>query len=237
MTFQEWLSNILNSRAKELEKTIREMLNSDHLARMIYEHPLIASLYRPSKNPQKLGRLPSYIPSTKFASALFELVVNAGKDTSPLQDLTAEIDASLAASLEDPGQLTFALNDWQTIVDTGKQVAMSGLGQAAVDSLKMQISAFGRKYPEIQPTLDEVLPQAYGFYQDFFDEERTIAPAGTEVDLGMRQFRLGLMILGATNPRLKAALTALLRDAQVTLLEGEAAVTRMRAQIEVLVQR
>ncbi len=232
MTIQEWIANVLNTRANVLEKTIGEMLNSNSLARRFYNHPLITSLYRPAKKANQKGRLPSYIPPAKFASALFELVVSAGTDTSPLRKLTATIDQHLAASLENQEQLKLALEDWQTILDTGDQVVKSGLGQAAVDTLKVQIQAFGRKYPEIQPTLDEVIPQAYAFYKEFFDEERTMAPAGTEVDLGMRQFRLGLKMIGGANPRLKGGLSALLRDAQVTLLEGEQAVAAARKQFE-----
>jgi hypothetical protein len=88
MTLQEWLANVRNSRAKDLERTIREMLNSKQLARQLYDHPLIASLYRPSKSPRKKARLPSYLPPEKFAAALFELIVGAGTDVSPLKALT-----------------------------------------------------------------------------------------------------------------------------------------------------
>src|SRR5512141_3129970 len=92
MTMQEWLANVRNSRARELERTIREMLNSKQMAHQLYDHPLIASLYRPSKSPRKKVRLPSYLPPEKFAAALFELIVNAGTDTSPLKALTGQID-------------------------------------------------------------------------------------------------------------------------------------------------
>ncbi len=78
MTIQEWIENILNGRAKDLENAIREMLNSRELAKNLYEHPLISSLYSAPQNPRKKPRLPSYIPPNKFASALFELVVKAG---------------------------------------------------------------------------------------------------------------------------------------------------------------
>jgi hypothetical protein len=232
MTMQEWLSNVLNSRAKELERTISEMLNSKRLARQLYDHPLIASLYRPSRNPKKKARLPSYLPADKFASALVEIIISAGIDTSPLKGMTAQIDAHLADSLESQEQLKQALNEWQAILMTAKQVASTGVGQAAVDTLKLQIDAFGRKYPEIQPTLEELLPPAYAFYQDFFDEERTLAPAGTDVDQSMRQFRLGLKMIGTYNARLKASLTALMREAKVNLLEGEQAAAKMREQIQ-----
>ncbi len=232
MTLQEWLANVMNSRARDLERTVAEMLNSKRLARQLYDHPLIACLYRPSRNPKKKARLPSYLPADKFASALFELVSNMGTDTSPLKALTGQIDAKLAASLEDQSQLTPALNDWQAILETAKQVSSTGVGPAALDSLKMQVVAFGRKYPEIQPTLEELLPPAFAIYKDFFDEERTMVPTGTEVDLSMRQFRLGLRMLGTTNARLKAALTALMKEAKVNLLPGEQAAAKTKEQIQ-----
>ena len=72
----------------------------------------------------------------------------AGTEASPIKNLTGQIDAQLAASLDDPKQLKLALDDWQTILETGKQVAMSGTGQAAVDTLKAQVQVFGNKYPE-----------------------------------------------------------------------------------------
>ncbi len=232
MTLQEWLGNVLNSRARDLEKTIVEMLNSRAMTKQLYNHPLISSLYRGSQNPNKKARLPSYLPPAKFASALFDLIVSAGTNISPLKNVTGHINTALASSLESPEQLKQALNEWQTIVDTGKQIAVSGIGQPAVDTLKLQIQAFGRKYPEIQSTLDEVIPPVLTFYKEFLDDERSLAPAGTEVDLGMRQFRLGLKMIGGPNPRLKAALSALLRDGQVSLLSGSQAVAKTQQQIE-----
>ena len=43
MTIQEWIGNVLNERAKDLEQNIQEMLNSDDLTKQIYDHPLITS--------------------------------------------------------------------------------------------------------------------------------------------------------------------------------------------------
>ena len=232
MTIQEWIGNVLNMRAKDLEQNLQEMLNSDELTKQIYEHPLITSLYHPAKRARQKPRLPAYMPAGKFASALFDIVIKAGTDSSPIKNLTGDIGAQLAASLDDPSQLKLALDDWKTILETAKQIAASGAGQTAVDTLKVQIQAYGTKYPEVQPTLDQALPQAYAFYQDFLDEERTAAPAGTEVDFAMRQFRLGLKIVGGTNPKLKDTLTALLRNSQLTLQEGEQSVLKARLQFE-----
>ena len=78
MTLQEWVGNALKWRANALEENIREMLNSGELTRQLYNHPLIASLYHPSKKAGKKARFPAYIPAEKFSAALFELIVDAG---------------------------------------------------------------------------------------------------------------------------------------------------------------
>ena len=51
MSLQEWLGNALNLRAKEMEKVIAQMLNSDDLTRQFYAHPLIADLYKQPGTP------------------------------------------------------------------------------------------------------------------------------------------------------------------------------------------
>ncbi len=66
MSLQEWLGNILNSRAKEMEKAIAQMLSSEDLTRQFYEHPLIANLYAASQKTGKKARLPSYIPASQI---------------------------------------------------------------------------------------------------------------------------------------------------------------------------
>jgi len=42
-----------NTRAKELEKTIAQMLSSADMTSQFYDHPLIANLYEPSNIPVK----------------------------------------------------------------------------------------------------------------------------------------------------------------------------------------
>ncbi len=232
MTMQEWVGNLFNMRARDLEKAIRTMLFSNSLAKQIYSHPLIASLYNSSRNPKRKVRLPSYLPPAKFAAALFDIVTEEGKEASPLDKISEKVDAALASSIEDTNQLKLALDDWQAILETGRHIAASGLGEPAVDTLKVQVQAFGKKYPEVQEALDENMPHAYAFYEDFFEEERNSTPAGTEVDSSMRQFRLGLKMLGETNARLRNTLTVLLRSAQTKNAEGEEAVARAQSQIE-----
>lgn len=88
---QEALEGILKSRAKDLERGIRELLRDPDgsKAEKLFEHPLLFSLFCGSYDKTKLkdhrfssgsymrfsGRnLPSYIPAANFAGAVLDLV-------------------------------------------------------------------------------------------------------------------------------------------------------------------
>ncbi len=70
---QEWISTALAWRAQNLERTIRNMLQNEQLARAFYNHPLIQSMMEPGKE-----RKPSYIPASTFATVMMDLFINAG---------------------------------------------------------------------------------------------------------------------------------------------------------------
>jgi hypothetical protein len=97
---RESIESRLKSRALHLERGIRELLrdaNSTELARKVYQHPLVSSLYRGDYSPAagtraefrglgwlwatmrswlpkgKPTNLPSYIPARNFALALLDL--------------------------------------------------------------------------------------------------------------------------------------------------------------------
>ena len=55
MQLQEWLSGINHTRSKALEKAIEHLLNSQILAQIFYENPLILSLSN-SVNEKEIGR-------------------------------------------------------------------------------------------------------------------------------------------------------------------------------------
>ncbi len=237
MTLQEWIGNLFKWRANDLEKNIQQMLNKTDLAKEVYNHPLIASLYSPPKKENKNPRLPSYIPSGKFASALFDVILKAGTDESPVKAFTSEIGRQLQV-MRDPAQQQVAQEDWDTVLATVKQVAASGAGQNAVDTLKSQVQGYGAKYPELQGAVDLLLPQIDQYYKDFQAEQRTAEP---EADLTMRQFRLGLKALAYAGDRdpakgdkkkLKETIEAIMRSAQLSAEKGEAAVAKAREEFE-----
>src|SRR5215217_1777569 len=101
---QELIQSVLKTRSAQLEKGIRELLHDPGgigLAKSLYQHPLIAGLYKGVYDPtsnQFLRRyhLPSYIPARSFAVALLDLVAR-GRD---LGDDSAAAAAAPPISLE-----------------------------------------------------------------------------------------------------------------------------------------
>ncbi len=91
------------TRAAYLERGIRELLHDpdgDGLAKSVYEHPLIYSLYYSAYAPGRRrgrpgileggGALPSYIPAGNFASALMDIAAR-GPDPLVASDPSAPV--------------------------------------------------------------------------------------------------------------------------------------------------
>jgi hypothetical protein len=231
MSLQEWLSNLLNSRAKEMEKVIAQMLSSADMTRQFYQYPLITNLYQSSKETGKKPRLPSYIPAAKFGATLFSLVVQAGTDHSPVREMTDEINRQLA-SIKSPEQQKLAKADWDAILETARNLAASNLGGAALDSLKLQMQIYGEKYPEVKPGLDDLIPEVDAYYGQFVQEQHAVVESGADAGLAMRQFRLGLLGLQKTNPQLSDSVTAIVKQAEGYALRADQMVATARVNME-----
>lgn len=79
-TLEAWLKH----RSIDLDRGVRQLLadpNGVGLARQLYQHPLIASLFRGHYDPASVRNLPSYIPSRHFALALMDLVLPSQPST------------------------------------------------------------------------------------------------------------------------------------------------------------
>jgi hypothetical protein len=231
MSLQEWMGNLVNLRAKDLEHAIVQMLSSQDLTRRFYKYPLIANLYKLPKKPGQKGRLPSYIPANKFSATLFELVIQAGMANSPVQSMTGEIEGQIA-SMESPEQQNLARDDWEAILETAGNVSAAGLGTAALDSLKFQVQAFGEKYPELGLSIDTLITRLDANYRKFVEEQRLVQESGANSGLAMRQFHLGMVALEETNPPLKESINAVVRQADVSVMSGEQAASVTRVNLE-----
>lgn len=106
-TVNETIAGITGRRADLLEKGIGSLLGDDpDLKKKLLDHPLITSL------APKKGSMPSYVPASKFALALMDIVTGSGKDTGDAQALSAGIQTipnpplrtSLSAVLADANQ-------------------------------------------------------------------------------------------------------------------------------------
>ena len=81
-SIREAVESVVKSRAVHLERGIRELLDDPDgtgLAKQLYEHPLVQSLYRGRFKEQakrfRGATLPTYIPAGQFAAALLDLTV------------------------------------------------------------------------------------------------------------------------------------------------------------------
>jgi len=229
--FQEWICTLLAWRATDLQDAIRQMLASDELTAAFYQHPLIANLYRPSKKAGKSPRLPSYIPGNKFALALLDLVSQVGLAASPIGELTAQINAQLEV-LDNPDLKKLAQNDWKGVIQTADQIAGSPNPESALDSLREQITAYGGKYPEVQPVLDALMPQLSDYYQQYLAELRAAPTNDTTQQNSMRAMRMGVASLGTKSPDLKDSLAAVMRSAEAYAGEAEQTIATTRIGIE-----
>ena len=81
MYLQEMIAAKLRWRQKMLETSIRNILVDSAFADQFYNHPLIRSLYSGSAGSSK----PSYIPSSKFALALMDILMASGSEASLIQ--------------------------------------------------------------------------------------------------------------------------------------------------------
>ncbi len=84
---REFIENFMKSRSKDLERGIKELLQEGKgnavLTAKLYDHPLIASLYKGGYS-DKTRDLPSYIPRQNFSSAILDIVAKASETGSPL---------------------------------------------------------------------------------------------------------------------------------------------------------
>jgi hypothetical protein len=83
---QNRIGELLNWRADYLEKSIFSMLKDKTLVEKFYNHPLILELAKKDKEGKALvdkkgkAKRPDYIPIPIFATAAFEVIMNAGKE-------------------------------------------------------------------------------------------------------------------------------------------------------------
>jgi len=110
MEGQNRIGNLLNWRANYLEKSILNMLKDRTLVEKFYNHPLVLELALKDKEGKtakdKMGRIkrPEYIPNPIFATAAFEVIMNAGKGGADVPVDTMSIE-QMKASMNSLGEI------------------------------------------------------------------------------------------------------------------------------------
>ena len=156
---REGIEAMLKARATHLERGLRELLNDPGgtgIASAVYAHPLICGLFQGAYDPRKIkngwmphgSRLPSYIPSANFATALLDIVARG-----------ADVDAaSAAASTSTPITLDSVRKQISTIQNPPVQRALLvALDTAQGDLQKAQAN--------IEAWYDSAMDRVSGWYK------------------------------------------------------------------------
>jgi|GEM_PF-809760 len=241
MYIQEWLGARLRWRSNMLEKHIRNFLADPALADQFYEHPLIKSLHT-GDNEANLRR-PSYIPSRMFSLALFDILVNAGKRPSILQQEIQKLRSSIEKLKKD--EKARAEAQFRLVLAAARKAVNTRAGEAAIegamDNTRAELEKLGSFNPLLQEAVGQVFSRVEVTARDV-DEilagiEITRKPPAGEGDQDgefstFEQVREGVAILGATNPQLKQALESLLLGMEEYAAKGESALSMARQSVE-----
>ena len=88
---QNWIGQLLDTRAKFLEQAILDMFKGEKsLVDQFYDHPFIKELCKLDKNG-KIIKKPDYIPNEVFGKAAMEVLMSAGKsgnETPPIEAMS-----------------------------------------------------------------------------------------------------------------------------------------------------
>ena len=132
MQMNEWFFR--KRRANELFKTIKLMLGSDELTRAFYKHPLIAGIYTNARG--RIKSLPDYITDSDFTTVLFDLIMKAGSEDSPLLNVFGDIFAEID-KIQNSEHKKLAKSDWSAIVEVIRGLAGTPIGQAALAFVRL----------------------------------------------------------------------------------------------------
>lgn len=225
--FVEWIAGWRKWRANDLERTIRSILSDPDikakvdqdalvLADQLYAHPLIASLAQP-------GSKPSYIPASKFALALFDVITTAGTDSSTIGRARVgleQIKVQLLALLP--------------------QAGIDEL-QALIDQLQGLIETASTAHQTVETIAALPLPPALGDELNGFLKRYNITPSGfsalaqsTSLDseVVFAQVLGGAARLSALRPELAQIITNLSSSLDLSLSQGETRLAAARRNVE-----
>lgn len=249
MQLQEWIANWLKWRSTDLEKAIRMMLADTDLAREFYNHQLIRGLSkkpgwgrrtwqqvtnffrrRAGKPSISLEERPSYIPSADFSTVVFDLVIQAGNEASPVKAAFTKFDQALeslksdAINLKDKEDLKEAL---MFLAEEARAVATSNIGRDSIDAIKAKIRTLVKK-EALKEGVEVLIENLDEYYQRLLEEGREFK----NEDRTLQRLRYGLVAIGMNNPKLQQSLRSLLIGVEETATDTEKAIKLVRQNVE-----
>jgi hypothetical protein len=241
MYIQEWFGTQLRWRSNMLEAYISNMLTDPALADQFYDHPLIKSLHTGEGDDM---RRPAYIPARMFTMTLFDIVINAGKKTSILQQEVFKLRSTMDKLKKD--EKARANAQFKLVLAAARKALNTKTGEAALENavanIKLELEILGKINPLLQEAVEQTLSKVDITAQDVdtilkgIDDARKQSAEKAGVETGdsstMEQLRDGIAILSATNPQLKQALESLLLGVEEYGSRGENALAMARQNVE-----
>jgi hypothetical protein len=121
------------------------------LGEQFYNHPLVRHLSLDINQ-----RKPSYIPTSQFAEVMLDLIVDAGKETSPIRhsaDLAEQAVQGLEQSLKD--SITWQFNE---LVDAAQRaLTQRVVDDEALKRLRTHALRLRDEYPQLEPAVQNLL--------------------------------------------------------------------------------
>ena len=232
MYIQEWIVGRLGLRSKMLETTIYNVLTDPAIADQFYDHPLIQGLFSGEDGDQK----PAYIPSRHFALALFDVVMNAGKESSLLQQELFKLQSDVNWLSKD--QKSRAQAQYQFALLAARKALATDVGGAALtqalERVKAEIAKLAEVSPDLKPSIDQALANVKVNKEqvDAILSQYQAENSGLTENPTLDQIRVGVASLAVTQPQLKQALETLLQGAEEYTAKGESALAMARTNVE-----
>ncbi len=251
MQLQEWVANLLNWRANDLKSAIRKMLASETLAEEFYNHQLIRGLSKDllwsdrlgqkarnffrrlfGKPPRTAEHLPSYIPANEFALVVFDLIMQAGTEASPVRkafdDFYTALD-SLSTDKIDLKSKEELKKAFQFLMEEARELATSEVGEAAVEALKEKIRAAASSGQALKGEVELLIGSLDAYYRRLLEENRSMPETPGR---SMQRLRYGLAALGMDNPKLQESMRPLLASAEEMATNTESVILLARKNFE-----
>ncbi len=231
MQVGEWIANVLKWRAKDLEKTIKRMLNDEDLAELFYDHPLIRSL---SEEKENQNTRPSYIPANKFSTVLLNVIQNAETEGSLILHGLYALFSRLK-NIKPSARRKQARADLERLVELARLSITAEGGQAMgnlmLTALQKEITDLAARYPELKES-PRLLLEKVESNKASIDGLLGAVPNAQSPAGDFSKVLRGTLALRVTNPGLRLTLSSLFIGIEEVSAGGGDCLQVLRSNIE-----